>query len=117
MLKEDKFLRFSPLGVKKTIDIETTTDRELQLWQEFTMIRHNPKSKIYGRKATAPYIDQAKIYYQDARSVNWESAGLLYYYSFLNLAKAFIIRKRSLPSSLLRSSNIYHGLEADPQSL
>jgi len=42
--------------------------------------------------------------------------GELYYYSFLNLAKAFIAAKRVIPAKYLKSSNIYHGLSANPQA-
>lgn len=109
-------LKFIPFGDKTPYDLATTTNKELQLWQEFTMLRHDPRQGIYGKKITAPYVDQAKMYYHDARTSNWKSAGLLYYYSFLNLAKAFLIIKRGISGSTLKSTSIYHGLQANPQN-
>lgn len=112
----DGHLTYIPFGDKWTHDISTTTEKEMQLWQEITMLRHKSNNSIYGKVVTAPYIDQAKTYYQDARKSHWKSSGLLYYYSFLNLAKAFIVSKRSLPASYLKSTSIYHGLQANPQN-
>ena len=82
-------LKFIPFGSKKPTDITTTSKPQIQLWQELTMLRHvSGANSIYARETIAPWIDQAKIYFLDACSSNWKSAGLLYYYSFLNLAKA-----------------------------
>lgn len=111
------FIKYSPYGKRKPHDLVTTTDRELQLWQELTMLRHCTTNGIYGKAVTAPYIDQAKIYYHDARASNWKSAGLLYYYSFLNLAKAIIVSKRGLSGAYMKSTSIYHGLSSEPQNI
>lgn len=111
------FIEYYPFGNKGTHDINTTNSREKQLWQELVMIRHlNRPRDISAKKAMSPWIDQAKIYFLNAYKSDWRSAGLLYYYSFLNLAKAFIAAKRVIAATTLKSSNIYHGLAAKPQS-
>lgn len=115
MSENTEFTLFIPLK-NKVHNITTTTDREIQLWQEFTMFRYE-KNGLYGRKVTSPYIDQAKIYYLDSVKSNWKSSGLLYYYSFLNLAKAFIVTKRGLSANKLKSTSVFHGLSAKSQNV
>ena len=110
------FIKYIPYGKHTPLDVITTTEREVQLWQEFTMLRHCKTNVIYGKLVNAPYIDQAKTYYHDAKRCDWKSAGLLYYYSFLNLAKAYIISKRALSGKYMKSTSIYHGLYANPQN-
>lgn len=97
-------------------EVSTTTDIENQLWQELTMLRHEGANGVYGKLVTAPYIDQAKTYYLDARSSNWKSSGLLYYYSFLNLAKTYLVINRAVSGNNLKSTSVYHGLSANPQN-
>jgi hypothetical protein len=111
------FIKFIPYGDKSPRDIWTTHEREVQIWQELTMLRHiSGPEAIYARDATAPYIDQAKIYFLDAAASKWRSAGLLYYYSFLNLAKAYLITNRVVTGKSIKSTNIYHGLTSAPQN-
>ncbi|KAB5490791.1 MULTISPECIES: YaaC family protein [Flagellimonas] len=104
---------------KEIYNISTTNnDVYLQLWQELQMLRYLRGGKApYGKKVTAPYIDQAKTYFNDAVKSNWKSSGLIYYYSFLNLAKALIVSKRYLSGTYLASTNVYHGLSAQTQSI
>lgn len=112
------YVKFIPYGKKYPEDVETTTTTEQQLWAEFSVLRHiKGKSAIYGKLVTAPWIDQAKTYFLDACGSNWNSAGLLYYYSFLNLAKALIVKNRSIPGGVLKSTSIYHGLTASMQQV
>ena len=94
------FIKYMPLGNKGPRDIFTTNLLEKQLWQELVMIRYmkNPKG-INAKIASASWIDQAKTYFIDAYKSNWRSAGLLYYYSFLNLAKAFLTIKKVITYS------------------
>lgn len=112
-----RFTKYIPYGNKQPRDITSTSDKETQLWQELSMLRHIATRGLYGKKVIAPYIDQAKTYYLDACSSHWKSSGLLYYYSFLNLAKAYIVTKRALSASYLKSTNIYHGLQSNPQNI
>lgn len=111
------FIQYFPIGDKQPRDLLTTNSPEKQLWQEIVMIRHlkNPKG-INAKIATASWLDQAKVYFLDAHNSDWRSAGLLYYYSFLNLAKAYLVAKKAMTVGALKSSNIYHGLHAEPQT-
>lgn len=112
------FITNYPLGRKKPRTIRTSNGLVEQLWQELVMLRHVSSSKtIAAPKSTAPWIDQAKIYYLDANKSEWNSAGLLYYYSFLNLAKAFLVAKRVFTYKKLNTTSIYHGLSSDLQSV
>jgi hypothetical protein len=111
------FIEFFPLGEKHVLDLKTSTSLEVQLWQEFVMLRHSTTTKrIAAPKSIAPWIDQAKTYFLDAWNSDWRSAGLLYYYSFLNLAKAYLVAKRTFTYKFLDSTSVYHGLSADLQS-
>ena len=115
-----KLQNYIPYGQKRPTDINTSTDKEIQIWQEFEMLRHLGVSGMKSKQNSAPFVDQAKTYYLDARNSNWKSAGLLYYYSFLNLAKSFLAIKNSISAELLYSTNFYHGLSApkqDPNSI
>ena len=112
------FIIYLPLGPNAPITLRTSNALVNQLWQEFIMLRHlNKPRNIKSRKAITPWIDQSKTYFLDASQVDWRSSGLLYYYSFLNLAKAFIVAKRLLTYKLLNTTAIYHGLRADLQSI
>lgn len=111
------FIKHIPYGTKQPLDVWTTCQREIQIWQELTMLRHiTGPNAIYARETTSSYIDQAKVYFLDAANSNWRSAGLLYYYSFLNLAKAHLVTNRAVSGRTLKSTSIYHGLTASPQS-
>lgn len=73
---------------------------------------HRDAKKVYLEFQA--YIRQAKSFYDSAEELHYRSSSLLYYYSFLNLAKALVCLKKP---SLLRSSSskkkIYHGLTTD----
>lgn len=111
------YIKYLPIGNRQPQDLFTTNAPEKQLWQELVMIRHlkNPRG-ISAKRATSSWFDQAKTYFLDACNADWRSAGLLYYYSFLNLAKAYLAAKRVIPAKILKSSSIYHGLSAVPQT-
>jgi len=111
------FVNHIPLGNKVYIDLVTTNAPEVQLWQELVMLRHLTRPRgISAKKASAPWIDQAKIYFLDACNSDFRTGGLLYYYSFLNLAKAYLAAKRVVAARDLKSTSLYHGLAADPQA-
>ena len=59
-----------------------------------------------GREFSA-YLTQAKNFYQHAKNSDYRSAALLYYYSFLNIAKALII----INNPKLSGSKFVHGLQ------
>lgn len=58
------------------------------------------------------YIDQAENFYKFARSSDYRSAALLYYYSFLNLAKAYIIQNKPM----LADKTFRHGINRKTKS-
>jgi hypothetical protein len=57
------------------------------------------------------YVRQAKAYFDGAEHVQGSSAALLYYYSFLNLAKAELLRS---VSSQIVGVEVHHGLTYRP---
>lgn len=67
--------------------------------------RYTQYERIY--KSFRAFIRQAKNYYLAGKALNYRSSGLLYYYSFLNLAKAYILLRK--PNSI-RGKFIAHGL-------
>ncbi len=75
------------------------------------------KGKLNAPKSISPWIDQAKIYFLDSTHINWRSAGLLYYYSFLNLAKALLVASRKFTYKSLDTISIYHGLHSKLQDI
>lgn len=112
------FIVFSPLGKKNPTIIRTTNKLVDQLWQELVLLRHlKGKEKVNASKSISPWIDQAKTYFLDASRSDWRSAGLLYYYSFLNLAKSLLVVKKSFTYKSLNTISIYHGLRADLQNI
>ncbi len=75
------------------------------------MLRHTRKPRNIS-----PLIDQACTYFLDARKANWRTGGLLYYYSFLNLSKAFLVLKKVFSFKKIVTASILHGLRAPVQS-
>lgn len=63
------------------------------------------------------FADQAKTYFMDAQRSDWRSAGLLYYYSFLNLAKVILVNAQRLSREDLTRSSAQHGLSTEPQEI
>jgi len=109
------YIKYSPI-VNKPHSIKSTESPEKQLWQQFVILRHLKRPKgINAKIAIAPFIDQAKLYFLDGFKSDWRSAGLLYYYCFLNLSKALLAAKNTISATKLKSSNIYHGLSAKLQ--
>jgi len=112
------FIVYGPLGKKNPNIISTTTTFHDQLWQELVLLRYlKGKEKVNASGSISPWIDQAKTYFLDASRSDWRSAGLLYYYSFLNLAKALLVVKKSFTYKSLNTISIYHGLRADLQDV
>ncbi|MGB8982251.1 MAG: YaaC family protein, partial [Anaerolineales bacterium] len=113
------FIIFFPYSQRRKAPLQVTTSNTFveQAWQEFTMLRYVKARHISCRKLTAPWIDQAQTYYLDSIRSNWRSAGLLYYYSFLNLAKALLVGKRKFTYKSLDSTAIHHGLSAALQDI
>lgn len=112
------FIVYPPLGDKVPHDLKTSNDLVSQILQEFVMLRHVSSSKnVSAHKAIAPWIDQANIYFDDAMKSDWRSGGLLYYYSFLNFAKAYLAAKKIVTCKFLKTTSVYHGLSSIPQDI
>jgi hypothetical protein len=107
-----------PLRGKESIHASTSGDIVEQIWQELEMLRHLKYAEhLHDKESIVPWVDQAKTYFQDGVKSNWRSAGLLYYYSFLNLAKAYLVAKQKFTYNALNTSSIYHGLHAELQDI
>jgi len=112
------FIVYFPYNQNAPTTLSTTNQLIPQLWQELVMLRYLKGQKhLAAPKAITPWVDQAKTYFLDASKSDWHSAGLLYYYSFLNLAKALLVSKRQFSYKALNTTSIYHGLQADLQNI
>jgi len=100
---------FAPTKQNEPINMFTTNDLADQIWNEFIGLRHGTRNS-FSSKAITYDIDQARVYFLDAIKSNWRSSGLLYYYSFLNLARAHLISKKKVKSKATLLTPIYHGL-------
>lgn len=102
-----------------TIPLKTAISIEKELWimlRSYSEVRQRgvellkshgiqPSgiSKTWNRFRS--YVKQAEYYWNAATATSYESSSLLYYYSFLNLIKAFLVlRDPTLPH------DIHHGL-------
>jgi len=59
------------------------------------------------------FVRQAKSYYGSAKTLHYRSSSLLYYYSFLNLAKAYLLLIQ--PQGIM-GQRVHHGLIYDPST-
>lgn len=62
------------------------------------------------------FVRQAKSYYTSAKALHYRSSSLLYYYSFLNLAKAYLLLRE--PERIMGRTNqaVVHGLKYRPST-
>ena len=111
------FIVFLPSSRAAPPVLMTSNNIALQVWQELIVRRHLGASTVNIIKDVAPWIDQARTYFLDAAKSDWRSGGLLYYYSFLNAAKALLAERGIVPAASLRTTSIYHGLAANAQSI
>ncbi len=113
------FIEFLPLGQRAPQTLQTSSDVLEQLWQQLVMTRFLGAQTGYANtvEKSATFIDQAKIYFLDALKSNWRSAGLLYYYSFLNLTKAVLVHKSKSSYEELTTASTLHGIHSAPQTI
>ncbi len=112
------FVITSPLGDKVPETLRTTNKLVPQLLQELVMTRYlTEHPRLVALKDIATWIDQGKAYFQAATDVDWRSAGLLYYYSFLNFAKAYLAASGRFTIQALETTSLYHGLKAEAQAV
>ncbi len=106
-----------PLGKKDPTDRETAFSLYKQILEEFVRLRYVDDGRV-DHFDTAKYIDQAKSYFDSGVSVEWRSSGLVFYYSFLNFVKAYLIHKRIVYNEFdftfdsVKSMGTYHGLSS-----
>ncbi len=117
----ERFFEFFPYGRVYPDIFHTSGSVVHQAWEEICLVRHRRPSPS-GAPAnaalsyTAPLVDQARSYFLTAVGSEWRSAGVVYYYSFLNLAKALLGIKGVLTLDHLRNTPLNHGLSAVSQS-
>src|SRR5260221_6439441 len=56
------------------------------------------------------FVRQAKSYYDSAKSLHYRSSSLLYYYSFLNLVKAYLLLRDPQRTMGRTARDVVHGL-------
>jgi hypothetical protein len=81
-------------------------------------LRHGNKSKQSATnwKLFSAYVNQARQYYENASKIRDCSAALFYYYSFLNLAKGYIVLRSPKKGGGI-SAPAHHGIGIDTSSL
>lgn len=83
-----------------------------EVGQKYLLSKGIPKRKVKQTfKYFQSFVRQAKTYYLSAKNLHPRSAGLLYYYCFLNLAKAALIQKH--PD--IGKTKIGHGVSCLPK--
>src|SRR6266487_381759 len=100
----------------------TNIEIEKELWNaiEYYSEIHDIGMDLIRRKGLVPasqqqtlldrfraFVRQAKSYYSSAKALHYRSSSLLYYYSFLNLAKAYLAIKSP---TLILNRTLNHGL-------
>jgi len=88
----------------------STQEIAQQCWQEFEILQFTSPTSDF-----TAFIEQGKHYFNDAANSHWRTAGLLYYYSFMNLAKGYLILKSKQTHQNLTSKKVYHGLSVKTQ--
>src|SRR5207248_8363920 len=111
------------LSHNRSLLLTTSPDIEHELWSTLEyyseveevgidLIRTKglqpPHKEIFN--SFQAFVRQAKSYYSSAKTLHYRSSSLLYYYSFMNLAKAYLLLKD--PDSMMNptAGQVYHGL-------
>lgn len=119
--KIDGYTDPSDLNNIRRISVGTNRD----VWEEvFTALRYISDIESEGKKLFSgagkntnffrfqSFIRQPEVYYQSAKMLHFRAASLNYYYSFLNLAKAYIMIKNPSYISGEKNDKIYHGIKS-----
>lgn len=96
---------------REYISQSSTQDVVRHAWQEI-----ESRCLLPGGQDFADFADQARCYFVDACRSEWKSAGLLYYYSFLNLTKVLLVKTGISTHNELTTVAAYHGLAAEQQA-
>jgi len=86
----------------------------INLIQTRGLLPQTQHQEIY--KYLQAFVRQAKTYYYSAKKLHYRSSSLLYYYSFLNLVKAYLLLRN--PNFIMgRTANaVVHGLSYRPST-
>ncbi|MFL5664886.1 MAG: YaaC family protein [Ktedonobacteraceae bacterium] len=114
-------VRFS-VSERKILQYTVDTERELWSALEYYSEVEEVGLPLIQRKGLQPeqeilkqfqaFVRQAKSYYQSAKTLHYRSSSLLYYYSFLNLTKAYLL----LRNQQRVRGKVMHGLSYDPST-
>src|SRR2546429_2968802 len=114
-----------PVSNKYNLLLTTALDIERELWSalEYYSEVEEVGLNLIQTKGLQPqsdhqeifqyfqaFVRQAKSYYSSAKTLHYRSNSLLYYYSFLNLVKAYLLLKE--PQRIMGRTNqaVHHGL-------
>ena len=110
-MKKNKYIEFYPIEESKiNFDIFTNEIPHKGIFRQLSINNYCISSNNDTDNEIYSYIDQAKVYFNDGYNSDWRSAGLLYYYSFLNLAKSLISLRKIINNINIKSISTYHGL-------
>lgn len=99
---------------EEVFDKLTAQEIRDQVWGEFEASRYlinsgSPEIPQEIQTEIASYVEQSECYFNDAFEANWRSAGLLYYYSFMNLGKV-VVKSNDIALDVKHAK---HGLHFD----
>jgi YaaC-like Protein len=125
----DGWLRL-PVSNNKILLLTTALDIEHELWSALEyyseveevglslITKGLPPQSFHQEifKNFQAFVRQAKSYYSSAKALHYRSSSLLYYYSFLNLVKAYLLLKE--PQWIMGRTNqaVTHGLSYRPST-
>jgi YaaC-like Protein len=116
------------VGDNKQLLLTTAPDTEHELWsalEYYSEVEEVGLDLIQakGLQSTHTYqeifncfqafVRQAKSYYSSAKTLHYRSSSLLYYYSFLNLVKAYLLL---IQPQRIMGQAVYHGLSYNPST-
>ncbi len=114
-----------PIGNNKQLLLTTALDIERELWstlEYYSEVEEVGLDLIRTKGLQPPsdhqkifnwfqaFVRQAKSYYSSAKTLHYRSSSLLYYYSFLNLVKAYLLL---IQPQRIMDQKIHHGLTYD----
>lgn len=120
-------LEVSNYGIRDVL-LTTSSDIERELWsalEYYSEVEEVGLGLIQTKGLQPPpshqeifnsfraFVRQAKSYYSSAKTLHYRSSSLLYYYSFLNLVKAYLALIQ--PQNIM-GQRVHHGLNYNPST-
>jgi len=114
-----------PISYNKTPLLTTAIDIDRELWsilEYYSEVEEVGLGLIQSKGLPSPpthqeifncfrsFVRQAKSYYSSAKTLHYRSSSLLYYYSFLNLVKAYLLLTQPQMIMGRTSQAVIHGL-------